>query len=506
MVERPQKAALSFSGRLTRAVVNFLSSIKLAVLLLIILAGVSIIGTVLAQGDSANDNIRFFTNVIWGIYNKVGVIDADSPESIAKYQQMAQAKGLVLHDFSQMIGLDDLYRTWYFNLLLALLSLNLITCSLKHWPHTWKFFKKPKLVLEGEGAAGIPLRKEIKLKAYSSGMPPAAEKALADKGYKATATQAEGGYHLFAQKGLWGRLGIYTTHLSVLVIFLGAFIGLRYGWKGFVSIEEGSSIDTVNLRRNKGTKKLPFQILCEDFEITYYGNSLRPKDYQSKLVVFEDGKEVNRKVIEVNSPLIHRGIYFYQSSYGETGKGGKVKIRVASRDDSKSGIYEVPVNGQKFLPEFNLKVDMLNFVPDFAIEGKRIYTKSNQVKNPAAAVRLTLADGRVMSTWLFRNYPNVHSLEGADFTVTFVDYQGLQYTGLQVAYDPGVLIIWIGCTLMVIGIFMAFFVTHRRVWVKIIPRGNESVVWVAGSTNKNRAGFEEEFKAIADGIKESLAP
>ena len=42
------------------------------------------------------------------------------------------------------------------------------------------------------------------------------------------------------------------------------------------------------------------------------------------------------------------------------------------------------------------------------------------------------------------------------------------YTGLQVAKDPGVWIVWLGCTLMMAGyLYVAFFMSHRRIWVRI---------------------------------------
>jgi cytochrome c biogenesis protein len=31
--------------------------------------------------------------------------------------------------------------------------------------------------------------------------------------------------HLFAQKAPWARLGVYVTHLSILIIIVGAIIG-----------------------------------------------------------------------------------------------------------------------------------------------------------------------------------------------------------------------------------------------------------------------------------------
>ena len=80
--------------------------------------------------------------------------------------------------------------------------------------------------------------------------------------------------------------------------------------------------------------------------------------------------------------------------------------------------------------------------------------------------------------------------------VVLKDYSGVQYTGLQVVYDPGVWVIWTGCTLMVIGLYMAFFVSHRRVWARLEEKDGKVQLLLAGSASKNRDGFAEEFKRL----------
>jgi cytochrome c biogenesis protein len=488
----------------TSSLVGFLASVRLAVILLILLALVSIIGTILFQGDSSQENIQLFTTMVWNLYHRLGFVDAGSQESVMRYQALARDQGVGLYNFSHRIGLDRLYSTWYFNLLLFLLCLNLVVCTLKHWPHTWHYFKKPLLILEGEGAAGIPLRREFTLKRPPGDVATAAAVVLAARGYRTVTTPGgDSSAHLFGQRGLWGRLGLYVVHASILFILVGAVIGFQYGWKGFMPIEEGDAENVVRLRGDAGKKTLPFALRCDDFQVTYYdGENMRPKDYKSKLTVLAGNTPLFSKTIEVNDPLIHQGIYFYQSSYGETGKGGMIRVRLTSQDGLKSRDYTLPLDQVTQMPEFGLTAEIMRFVPDFDMEGSKVVTRSNQAKNPAAAIRLTLADGRALSTWLLQRMPEFNSLTNVDFRMVMTGYEGHQYTGLQVAYDPGVPVVWLGCGLMIIGVFWAFFVPHRRVWVKAVPSGKGTVVYVAGSTSKNRAAFEDEFAALADAVKE----
>jgi cytochrome c biogenesis protein len=82
-------------------------------------------------------------------------------------------------------------------------------------------------------------------------------------------------------------------------------------------------------------------------------------------------------------------------------------------------------------------------------------------------------------------------------------FEGLatqQYTGLQVARDPGVWVVWAGCSLLIIGLIVSFFFSHQRVWVRI-PKGTGAEVLLAGSANKNRIGFEKKFQQLTGKIR-----
>jgi len=90
-----------------------------------------------------------------------------------------------------------------------------------------------------------------------------------------------------------------------------------------------------------------------------------------------------------------------------------------------------------------------------------------------------------------------------------ISFRGLapwMYTGLQVARDPGVGIVWVGCGLMILGIVMAFFLSHRRVWLRLSKGADGRLeVSLAGVANRNRLAFEKAFGKIRDGLKETGA-
>ncbi len=76
-----------------------------------------------------------------------------------------------------------------------------------------------------------------------------------------------------------------------------------------------------------------------------------------------------------------------------------------------------------------------------------------------------------------------------------MDIWGAQYTGLQVRNDPGVWIVYYGCSLIGLGLYMAFFMSHRRIWLKLKASGGKgggTTVMLAATANKNREGFERK--------------
>ena len=85
-----------------------------------------------------------------------------------------------------------------------------------------------------------------------------------------------------------------------------------------------------------------------------------------------------------------------------------------------------------------------------------------------------------------------------------LQYRGgeeFMYTGLQVAKDPGVWVVWLGCILMLAGIYSAFFMSHRRIWVRI----ENGTVTIGGNASKNQGGFQLFMEQLLTKLKNQLS-
>lgn len=295
----------------------------------------------------------------------------------------------------------------------------------------------------------------------------------------------------FGEKGRFSRFGVYIVHLSILIILIGGIAGSIYGFKGFVNILEGETVNHFFLRGKQAdvSKPLPFSVRCDDFKITFYDLKNKEKyikDYTSYLTILEGGKEVLKRTVQVNHPLHHRGIAFYQSSYGTL---NAVTLGVQWKNRKEKTLLEAAEGDTVPIPGTNALLRVLKYAP--------------QIHNFGEGIQLALfrpnQEPRVF--WAMKGMPPANPQPGEEFVISLDQVTSREYTGLQVAKDPGVWIVWVGCALMILGLIVSFFFSHQRVWVRIPKGSSGGEIVLAGSTNKNRVGFEKTFNQLLDGIR-----
>ncbi len=445
-----------------KALYDFFCSIKLSIFVLIALAATSIFGTVIQQGKPH------------GVY--------------------AQEYGEGVARAIEFFRLDNMYHSWWFQLLLVLLLVNIAFCSFKRLPGAIRLMRYKDPVFDGKPVA---IQERCEFKAKGVGAEEAAERVAALFRKKIGAPVREdrdGAVYLFATRGWWSRLGVYITHSSLFLFAVGAIIGAQWGFKGFVQIPEGESVGQVALRSG-GTRDLGFEVRCDKFEVTFYTDPSgrptgRPKDYVSDLTVLENGKEVLRKHIEVNDPLIYNGIYFYQSSYGQA--GGRAAWLTVFGPRRNLVAHRVRVEkGRKIPLENGDELLLRALAGDFRGMG------------PAVDV-VVLRDGKDVAQSVVLQAPQGNHRRLGQYVVRVDGVDSVMYTGLQVAKDPGVPVIWAGCVLITLGSMVAFFTSHRRVWARVRPAKNGVEVFLGGNASRNRISFERWFQGLCQQAQEAF--
>jgi cytochrome c biogenesis protein len=126
------------------------------------------------------------------------------------------------------------------------------------------------------------------------------------------------------------------------------------------------------------------------------------------------------------------------------------------------------------------------------------------MSGPAVQVEIHDTRGGSEKVVVYANHPEKNIEHARQHNGGLVlQYKGAQkkmYTGLQVAKDPGVWVVWVGCILMVIGIYAAFFMSHRRIWVRI----HNGTVTIGGNSSKNQNAFQQFFEEMTGKLKKLI--
>ncbi len=441
----------------------FFSSVKLALFLLFILAATSIVGTVIQQNQPAAQYVKEYGEKTAHLF--------------------------------QLLDLTDMYNSWWFLSLLGIFSLNLIVCSLERIPNVIRIVRKDNLTIKPERLAKMRIRETLTLPLPAEQSVQRVADYLRSKGWKTTKRHKDDGTLLFSQRGAWTRFGVYIVHLSILVILVGAVIGSptfarkvlhneKFAFKGSIMIPESQETNFIYSFTNGEKIDLGFTIHCSYFTIDYYSNGM-PKTYLSKVTILENGKPVTLKDgstvhdLKVNKPLTYKGITFYQSSYQPYSDFLTVLVNTKTHEKQTRIIAGGKQITSKMQP---ISFGIINQeVRGEAVKRVKIWFSDNQ------------ADPAIF--WLNNGQKAIIKRPSSEYELTV---KQLYATGLQVTKDPGVWFVYIGCGMMLFGLFVAFFMSHRKIYAFVREEGEQSMLIFAGSAHKNKVGFEKVFAKLVD--------
>jgi cytochrome c biogenesis protein len=439
----------------------FFASVKLTVALLLTLAVTSIIGTVIPQNESP-----------------------------AAY---VDAYGENLYRIFSFLNFFDMYRSWWFQLLIIFLTINVVVCSLERLPKTWKIVSVKVPPFNVDRFRGDNSKIEFQSQRSVQTLRQAFEPFICKKFSYCRVEETDKGVLFFGEKGRWTRLGAYIVHMSIIFLLVGALIGSIYGFEGFVNIPEGETVNRIRLRNSNEIYPLEFEIRCDRFSVSFYETGT-PKEYRSALTILEEGTPALQKDIIVNDPLRYKGINIFQSSYGSL-PSESLTLSISSRE-AQFGfnfVKETKIGEPVELPDGKGTVVIQDYTNSAQFGGRSI--------GEAFIGVLTPKEGEPVQVILPLRFPNFDRMRQGEFIIAIQDYEKKFYTGLQVAYDPGVPVVYLGFIVMILGCFITFFISHQRICIEVIRAGNSSRVMVAGTANKNKLGMQQKVKRISEKLQ-----
>lgn len=95
---------------------------------------------------------------------------------------------------------------------------------------------------------------------------------------------------------------------------------------------------------------------------------------------------------------------------------------------------------------------------------------------------------------------------GSPWYIQMTSFQHIEASGLQITRSPGKDIVYLGSAMLTIGVFLLFYVSHRRIWLYVEPQEDgQTEVILAGSTNRNQDEFNNYFKRLQEGFRQALS-
>jgi len=488
---------------------NFLSSVRFGVVLLCILVLLSLVGMLIIQ-----QNVNGFD---------------------AYYGSLTPAEKLVYAS----LGLFDIYHSWYFNLLLLVLSLNIVLASIDRFPSAWSYISAPKIratrdwLLRQKQNTVVKIQAETEQKAAQK-----IARIFKRNGFIATATENSiNSYALdergnkvfteivsqkqlivFGESGKWNRLGAYIVHVFLLTLFLGHFAALQTGFDADVRMMPGQQTNEIQLiefnldKQERFAVGLPFTITCTDIEQKLIdpkgeidiGNTL---DWRTQIKI--DDPEYGSTVADVslNKPFEYRGYRFFQASAITVGSARTMTLEVTPQNDGQPLTVNLMRNGSADLPD-GTKVEYEAFFPDFVLNQGKPDTRSPNYVNPVTILNITTPDGEKKKAYAFGakmpdNIPIGAPVAGYKWRLTSFEKSPLAHV-LSIKYDPfnAAFIAWyIGGFGLIGALCFVFFISHKRIWALIEEKeANNFEIVLGGNTNRSEQALEDKFKKITDGV------
>ena len=408
-----------------------LADLRFAIAILLVIASVSIIGTVIEQDQS----IELY-KLNYPLTNKIF--------------------GFLSWDIILKFGFDHVYKTWWFITFLVLFGVSLLTCTLLQQLPALKisrrcqFFRTPQQFQ----------RLKISTKLGNSNF----QKLLAK--IKETKYSI---FHqkniIYAYKGLIGRIAPIIVHFSMILILVGTVVGSVNGFKAQEIIPKTETFHIQNILSNGQVTLIPkVSTRVNDFWITYTKQTTINQFYSDISILNVDGNEIDRKTIYVNSPARYRGINYYQTDWNLIG------LRV---EDQNSKILQYPLvnfgNSQNKI--------WITWIPKTVDFDAGIILLMDNLQGYCSIYN---------EFGEFLGNLELNERITSTFPITLVDI--LSSTGLQIKTDPGIPLIYTGFFFLMISTLISY-ITYSQLWV---VQENKNL-FIGGNTTRATFDFELEF-------------
>lgn len=405
---------------------------------------------------------------------------ADDPAARGRWLETVRPRYGGWTDIFDAIGFFTLWTSPVFLFITLWLSASIIACTTHRLPNLVQQTLHPRVNVSARFFERAQYRAEIPVESTSHDALGAVRTYLLDHRFRVV--DGDDGSSLYSDKFRWGPWGTVAAHVSFVIIIAAFVVSAAFSLDEQMDIAIG---DRVELGHGTG-----IEIEAVTFSDTY-DEMGRPLDYVSDLIAYQDGQQVARQDVRVNTPLIVDGVSFHQASFGiaasmlvtdETGTIHHGAVPLKFQDDDRR--FSI---GKLVIQDRNLELIVVT-------------PASGRVDDsiPAGSAMLELYDivtDEQLGVMLVDQGEAV-TIAGTTFTFE----RERQYTGILVRKDPGAPLMWIGSILLIGGMSVTFGFRPRRLWARVDETDGHTAVRLAMAEKPNIL-FETQFRGMAEQIE-----
>jgi len=393
--------------------------------------------------------------------------------------------------FLNTMGLFDVYGSWWFRALLALLAFGLIISTAERVTFLWRAMRRTGIKQGDEFFADTSKQAVFSVDQPVEQLVKRLKAVLTRRLCRTLVEREEGMVYFYADR-LWVEAAALLGHVGLIVVLAGVVVTGRLGWReDAVTLGPGQSYEIGH--------GLDAVLRFEKLELDTYPDG-SPKNYRTHLQIIEDDAEVEQ-IIGVNRPFTYRGVSFYQISHGMA-----VAVKASDQDGQPLLLQSFAYGGEMAavvsLPFWGHQSERHFAVLDQDIVFQLVFYQSLPDHGYDGPVFLVQAyRGDTIEPIYSRFIEKSSSLKVGGSTYHLaLD----QYSVLRVVRDPAIAVVVLGLLLTIVGHFFwlcSLFWSPIQFWAAVSEKGGSTTVKLAGTAESDEAGFASWFEGLAQEIE-----
>ncbi|ASN05476.1 cytochrome c biogenesis protein ResB [Virgibacillus necropolis] len=462
---------------------NFFSSVKVGVWLIVLTLIASAIGTIFPQeqyipANAVSRDPAIYYESTYGIFGQI-------------YYQL---------------GFYDLYSSWWYMLLVALIGISLVICSIDRFVPLYKALKTQK------AKRHETFLNRQRLYSQSENITDDEKQQIIDSLKKQHYKVRNEKGHILAEKGRFSRWGPYVNHIGLIIVLIAAILRMttpmyidEYMWlrEGEQQVIPGTHGEYY--AENKNFILETYDKDNERFKEAIKKEGVVAKNFETELVIYKEKAEsvtgaepklekIKEDSIKLNHPLKFGGYTLYQAGY-QKNEFTSMSFKIHETDDPDEtalGTFTIDLTEPK--SEYNLdngfRIEIDQYYPEYYMDNGEPRSESKYARNPAFVFFIYPPNSDEPEVSFVGIRKNIDATGENDYKLGLQDFELRDVSGITVRRDYTLPLFVIGAIIFMIGVIQGMYWHHRRIWIH--PK--KGSLLMAAHTNKNWHGVKSDIE------------